>query len=86
VYSPGGADGDQLDYDVFVSYSRDELDRDVTVRLQEELQRFTRPWYRPRARTLRVFRDQTNLPASPYLWGTLEEAMSASHLPARGQD
>jgi hypothetical protein len=25
----------------------------------------TKPWYRPRARTLRVFRDQTNLPASP---------------------
>ena len=36
------------------------------------------PWYRPRARTLRVFRDQTNLPASPDLWGTIEEAMSSS--------
>ncbi len=67
-----------FDYDVFVSYSRDQLDRDVTVRLQDELQRFTRPWYRPRARTLRVFRDQTNLPASPDLWGTLEAALSSS--------
>ena len=68
-----------FDYDVFVSYSRDQSDRDVTVRLQDELQRFTRPWYRPRARTLRVFRDQTNLAASPDLWGTLEEALAASH-------
>jgi WD40 repeat protein len=67
-----------FDYDVFVSYSRNQLDRDVTVRLQAELQRFTRPWYRPRARTLRVFRDQTNLPASPDLWGTIKDAMSSS--------
>ena len=48
------------------------------MRLQDELQRFTRPWYRPRTRTLRVFRDQTNLQASPDLWGTIEEAMSSS--------
>lgn len=67
-----------FDYDVFVSYSRDRFDRDVAARLQGELQRFTRPWFRPRARTVRVFRDQTNLPPSPDLWGTLEEAMSSS--------
>lgn len=67
-----------FEYDVFMSYSRDQEDRDVTVRLQDELQRFTRPWYRPRARTLRVFRDQTNLQASPDLWGTIEQAMSSS--------
>jgi WD40 repeat protein len=67
-----------FDYDVFISYSRDPADRDVAVRLQDELQRFARPWFRPRARTLRVFRDQTNLPPSPDLWGTLEQAMSSS--------
>jgi WD40 repeat protein len=67
-----------FEYDLFISYSRDQLDRDVTVKLQNELQRFTRPWYRPRTRTLRVFRDQTNLQASPDLWGTIEEAMSSS--------
>lgn len=70
-----------FDYDVFMSYSRDQLDRDVTVRVQDELQRFTRPWYRPRARTLRVFRDQINLRASPDLWGSIEDAMSSSRWP-----
>ena len=67
-----------FDYDAFVSYSRDQVDRDVAVRLQDELQRFNTPWFRPRARTLRVYRDQTNLPLSPDLWGALEGAMSSS--------
>jgi WD40 repeat protein len=66
------------DYDVFISYSRDPVDRNVAVRLQDELQRFARPWFRPGARTLRVYRDQTNLPPSSDLWGTLEQAMSSS--------
>ncbi|HLX49562.1 MAG TPA: toll/interleukin-1 receptor domain-containing protein [Streptosporangiaceae bacterium] len=67
-----------FDYDVFISYSRDTVDHDIAVRLQNELQRFTTPWYRPGSRTLRVFRDQTNLQASPDLWGTIEDAMSSS--------
>jgi hypothetical protein len=66
------------DYDAFISYSRDTADSEIAVRLQNELQRFTTPWYRPRTRTLRVFRDQTNLQASHDLWGTLEHAMSSS--------
>lgn len=65
-------------YDVFISYSRDPADHDVAVQLQDELQRFARPWYRPRARTVRVYRDQTNLPPSPDLWGALEQAISSS--------
>jgi WD40 repeat protein len=67
-----------FDYDVFISYSRETADRDIAARLHGELQRFTVPWYRPRTRTLRVFRDQTNLQASPDLWGTLEDTMSSS--------
>jgi WD40 repeat protein len=66
------------DYDVFMSYSRDQADRDIVVRLQDQLQQFARPWFRPGVRTLRVYRDQTNLPPSPDLWGTLEGAMSSS--------
>ena len=54
-----------FDYDAFISYSRDTVDRDIAARLQNELQRFTTPWYRPRTRTLRVFRDETNLQAHP---------------------
>jgi WD40 repeat protein len=66
------------EYEVFISYSRDPADHDVAVQLQDELQRFARPWYQPRARTVRVYRDQTNLPPSPDLWGTLEQAISSS--------
>ena len=32
-----------FEYDLFMSYSRDQSDRDATVKLQDELQRFTRP-------------------------------------------
>jgi WD40 repeat protein len=66
------------DFDVFMSYSRDPLDQGIAARLQEELQRFARPWYRPGARILRVFRDQTNLPSSTDLWGAIEDAMLSS--------
>jgi WD40 repeat protein len=74
----GGNMAADFGYDVFISYSRDTVDREIAARLQDELQRFTTPWYRPRTRTLRVFRDQTNLEASPDLWGTIEAAMSTS--------
>jgi WD40 repeat protein len=62
-------------YDAFVSYSH-RLDRALAVALQSELQRFARPWYRPRA--LRIFRDETNLAASPGLWPVIERALEAS--------
>jgi hypothetical protein len=37
VFPRGARMATSFDCDVFVSYSRDEIDRDVTVRLQEEL-------------------------------------------------
>jgi WD40 repeat protein len=62
-------------YDAFVSYSHGQ-DQALAQALQSELQRFARPWYRPRA--LRVFRDQTNLSASPGLWRSIEQALKQS--------
>lgn len=62
-------------YDAFVSYSHDQ-DRVLAEALQSELQRFARPWYR--ARALRIFRDETNLSASPGLWPAIERALEAS--------
>jgi WD40 repeat protein len=62
-------------YDAFVSYSHHQ-DRLLAEALQSELQRFARPWYRPRA--LRVFRDATDLAASPKLWPSIERALGGS--------
>src|SRR5580693_8486960 len=69
------AAGEERGYDAFISYSH-RLDAAIAARLQTELQRFAKPWYRVRA--LHVFRDQTSLAASPHLWTTIEEALSDS--------
>jgi hypothetical protein len=69
------AAGEERGYDAFISYSH-RLDAAITARLQAELQRFAKPWYRIRA--LHVFRDQTSLAASPHLWTTIEEALAGS--------
>ena len=63
-------------YDVFISYSH-QRDTLLARALERDLQRFTRRWYKIGA-SLRVFRDETNLSASPGLWKTIEGALSAS--------
>jgi WD40 repeat protein len=67
--------GEERGYDAFISYSH-RLDAAIAARLQGELQRFGKPWYRMRA--LHVFRDQTSLAASPHLWTTIEQALASS--------
>jgi WD40 repeat protein len=62
-------------YDAFISYSHIEDDV-LAAAVQAGLERFARPWYRPRA--LRVFRDTTNLAASPELWSDIVGALGAS--------
>ena len=62
-------------YDAFISYSHGS-DLLLAEALQHDLERFARPWYRPRV--TRVFRDLTNLSASPGLWSTIEKALHAS--------
>ncbi|MBV9141755.1 MAG: TIR domain-containing protein, partial [Pseudonocardiales bacterium] len=62
-------------YDAFLSYSH-ALDGVLASALQTGLERFAKPWYRPRA--LRVFRDNASLSANPGLWTSIEEALASS--------
>ena len=64
-----------MDYKAFISYSH-AADGQFAPALQSGLHRFARPWYRMRA--MRVFRDQTNLSASPHLWVDIERALGAA--------
>ena len=66
VVEPSGA---------FISYSRDESVK-VAVALQAALERFAKPWYR--LRSVRVFRDDTNMAANSDLRGTIETALARS--------
>ena len=62
-------------YGAFLSYSH-ALDGSLAPALQTSLEQFGRVWYRRRA--LRVFRDATNLAATPHLWGAIETALRTS--------
>jgi WD40 repeat protein len=80
---------DDASYDVFISYSHAQ-DGPVAEALQRELRRFGVPWYRHRPappgslpsrrrqRPLRIFRDVTDLAASPGLWPHIEQALGSS--------
>ena len=61
-------------YDAFISYDHD--DRPVAHGIQRGLHRIGRRVGRLHA--LRVFRDSTDLTASPDLWGKVTEAMDRS--------
>ncbi|SEQ51247.1 WD40 repeat [Lentzea xinjiangensis] len=63
------------DFDAFISYNR-ALDGVLAPALQRGVQRFAKPWYRPRAS--RVFLDDATLPASPGLWTSIEEHLARS--------
>jgi YD repeat-containing protein len=62
-------------YNAFLSYSH-AADGRLAPALQSALHRLAKPWYR--LRQLRVFRDQTNLAASPGLWSSIEAALADS--------
>lgn len=61
-----------LGYDALISYSH-ALDGTLARALQIGLERFAKPWYRPR-----VFPDTTSLPANPGLWSSIEKALASS--------
>lgn len=65
---------DETRHDVFISYS--QRDHRAAKAFQQGMENFGRPWYRPRE--LRVFRDTTNLSASPDLWKDIEGALARS--------
>ncbi len=59
-------------YKAFISYSH-AADGKLAPAVQHALHRIAKPWYR--LRTMRVFRDQTNLATSPGLWTAIESAL-----------
>ncbi|MFE4337121.1 TIR domain-containing protein [Streptomyces sp. NPDC056831] len=62
-------------YDAFISYSH-SWDKGLAKSFQSRLQTFDRPWYR--SRSLKLFRDETNLAASPHLWREIERGLTGS--------
>ena len=69
-----GGKGSRSTYDAFISYDHD--DRRVAAGIQKGLHRIGRRMGQLHA--LRVFRDATDLTASPDLWGKVIEAMDRS--------
>src|SRR4030095_5736973 len=59
-------------YKAFISYSH-AADGKLAPAVQHSLHRIAKPWYR--LRTMRVFRDQTNLATSPGLWTSIVSAL-----------
>jgi hypothetical protein len=62
-------------HDAFISYSH-AADGRLAPALQRGLEQLAKPWYRMRA--LRVFRDETNLSASPQLWQSIDDELAQS--------
>lgn len=62
-------------YDAFISYNH-AADGALAPALQDALQHLAKPWYRRRA--MSVFRDETNLSASPELFDAIEAALNES--------
>src|SRR5262249_39164645 len=59
----------------FISYSHAK-DKPVGAALQGIMQRLGKPWYR--RRSLRIFRDDTSLAATPELWPALTQVLDQS--------
>jgi WD40 repeat protein len=62
-------------YKAFISYSQ-AADGKLSAKLQSGLHQFAKPWYR--LRSMRVFRDATNISNAPELWPTIEAALHKS--------
>jgi hypothetical protein len=63
------------DYKAFISYSH-AADGKLAPAIQSALQNFAKPWYR--LRTIKIFRDETNLSVSPSLWPSILEALKSA--------
>jgi tetratricopeptide (TPR) repeat protein len=62
-------------YDAFISYSHAK-DKPIAAALQSVVQTLGKPWYK--RRSLRLFRDDTSLSATPHLWPSIELALGQS--------
>jgi WD40 repeat protein len=67
----GDAKNKAYKYKAFITYSHADLS--VAAALQSGLHSFAKPWNQ--LRSVRVFRDQTNLSANPDLWSSIEAAI-----------
>lgn len=65
----------QKPFNAFLAYSH-ASDNQLAASLQSALIRFAKPFYR--LRSLRVFRDTTNLTATPDLWSSITNAIDSS--------
>lgn len=70
-----GTAGDS--FDAFISYSH-RSDRDLADSLKRSLETFALPLLR--SRSMRVFRDETNLEANPNLWASIQRALDDSRV------
>ena len=64
-------------YDAFISYSHAK-DKPIAAALQSVVQKLGKPWKVRKRRSLRVFRDDTSLSATPQLWPSIEQALGQS--------
>ena len=64
-----------MKYNAFISYSH-AVDGKLAPALQKTLHRLAKPWYKQKV--LNVFRDGTNLSATPHLWNNIESALGQS--------
>lgn len=62
-------------YGAFISYSR-TASTDLAVDLQTEVERFAKPWNRLRA--IRIFRDDSTMPANSSLWDAIAKGLQQS--------
>lgn len=65
-----------MKYDGFISYRHTLRQTNITRKLQSELHKFAKPWYKLRA--VRLYRDETNLSANPNLWEVIKKALDNS--------
>ncbi len=62
-------------YKAFISYSH-ESDSELAKSLQYKVERFSKKWFQ--IRSFKIFRDTSNLSASPGLWSDIVDALSHS--------
>lgn len=65
-------------YNAFISYSHTDC-KDIAGPIQDSLQNLGKPWYKELSTNLKIYRDQTNLSASPGFWPDIEKALQNSN-------
>jgi hypothetical protein len=67
-----------MPYDAFISYSHADC-KDIAAPIQKALQNIGKPWYKELSTNLKIYRDQTDLTATPGLWSKIEIALKDSN-------